>query len=385
MKGQFLSSRVKQSTDISCGLANLTFLLKKAQKEREKGVRFIDCALGEPSFVLPRVVKGTGKEAIENDENSYTQPFFGLLSLRKSLSLAFEKEGIEASPDQIIVTAGAGMAIDLISRTILNSSDEVIILDPFYPPFVIHTLAYGGRVVYVDTYKTGFIPDPSLIKKKITRKTKTIVIISPNNPTGSVYPLKVLKAIVKIARRFNLMIISDEVYADFVYEGKFNSLIKLCPERVIILRSFSKKYGMMGYKVGYMTGPKELIEGIKSIMEPMHTGPRISEMMAVEAIKHSLPSKRTINDFKKRRNYFYENLKNYYSDLVRPKGALYFYIKAPNNDALQFSLNLLKRGVLVAPAFSRKNSHFRVSFVGLEKRLLNKLVKILKEASLAFK
>lgn len=384
MKKHILASRLKKITSRECGLVNLTLILKKAQKEKKKGVKFIDCALGEPSFVLPKTVKRVGQEAIENDENSYVQPFFGLFSLRKSLSLAFKREGIEVLPDQIIVTAGTGVAIDLLFRAIINPGEEVIIFDPFYPPFVIHTLAYGGRVVFVDTYKTSFIPDPVLIEKKIAKKTKAIVINSPNNPTGTVYPLKLLKAIVKIARKFNLMVISDEVYADFVYEGKFTSLIKLCPERAIILRSFSKKYGMMGYKVGYMTGPKDLIEKIKLIMEPMHTGPRVSEMMAAKIIKYPL-SKRIFNRLKKRRNFLYENLKNYYPNLIKPRGTLYFYIQAPHKDALRFSLKLLKRGVLVSPAFSRKNSHFRVSFAGLEEKGLKKFVTILQEVSLGNK
>lgn len=373
MKKSSLAHRVDKINNISCGLINLVALLKKAEEERKKGVKLIDCALGETSFKLSSLVKKAGKKAIENDKNSYSKPFFGLNPLRKSLSSSFNKKGISVLPDHIIVTAGSGAAIDLFFRAVLNPGDQVIIFDPFYPPFVMHSLAYGGKPVFIDTYKTGFIPEPSLIKKKINKKTKAIIINSPNNPTGTVYPLKVLKEIVKIARKFNLIVLSDEVYVDFIYEGKFTSLIKLYPEKTVILRSFSKKYGMMGYKVGYMTGPKELIESIKSILIPMYSGPRTSEIMAIEAIKRPI-SKRIINNFKKKRNFIYRSLKNYYPELVKPRGAFYFYIQAPSKDALQFSLKLLKKGVLVAPAFSRKTTHFRISYAGLENKSLKKFV-----------
>ena len=118
-------------------------------------------------------------------------------------------------------------------------------------------------------------------------------------------------------------------------------------------------------------------KNIKSILIPMYSGSRISEIMAAEAVKHQLP-KRIINDFRKKRDFIFNNLKGYFNHLIKPKGAFYFYLQAPNNDAFRFSLKLLKKGVLVSPAFSTKKTHFRIAYAGLEKRSLDKLVTLLK-------
>lgn len=381
MKIYTQSKRYKEIISYPTGLSNLGLILRKAQEIKER--KLIDCTLGETIFSLPLSIKKRGIKVIQEDDNQYVKPFFGLKILRGGLEKAFKKEGLIISSENIVVTAGSELGMDLFFRSILNCKDEVLLVDPFFPPFVINILAYGGKPVLVDTYKTKFIPDPQLIRKKITKKTKIIVINSPNNPTGAVYPTKVLKEIVKIARRHGLIILSDEVYADFIYEGKFISLLKLYPEGSVILRSFSKTYSMMGYKVGWLTGTPTLINRIKEIYIPMYSGPRISELMAEEAIKHQLPSK-IITGFKKKRDYIYNNTKMVCPDLIKPNGAFYFYLKAPKGNALAFSESLLKNKVLVSPAFSRKNSHFRISYAGLEGKILKQFMSILKETYLVY-
>lgn len=383
MKKTFLSQRLREINSAPGGLKALVSLMKDAQFKKMKGVRLIDCSLGETCFPLTLRLKEVGKKAIQADENSYVKPFFGLKSLRQAISLNLKKEKIKVAPADILVTAGAGVAIDLFFRSLLNNGDEVIVFDPFYPVFVLSSLAYGGKVIFVDTYKTKFIPYPKWIEKKITKRTKIIVVNSPNNPTGVFYPLVVLKEIIRIAKKYNLYLLSDEVYADYLYEGKFVSLLKLYPKRTIIIRSFSKKCSMMGYKVGYMTGPRKLMTEIKSILLPMHSGPRISEIIASEATKYSLSNK-TLQDFKYKRNFIYNNLKDYFLDMVKPAGAFYFYLKAPNRNACQYSLELLNRGVLVSPAFSRKKTHFRISYAGITRKDLRQLVSILKDSLLTY-
>lgn len=375
-----LSKRLQALQKYPCGLNDLNIVFQEQKKRPNQ--EYIDCSLGEVLVPLLDPIKRRGIEAINGNHNRYVKPFWGLEKLRISLAKKFLKENLNIHPENILVTAGSELGMDLVFRSLLNPSDEVVIFDPFFPPFVINVLAYGAKPIFIDTFCSQFIPSPTLIKKNITKKTKAIVINSPNNPTGAVYPTDVLKKIIEIARKNKLIILSDEVYKDYIFERKFISIFKLYPERSIILRSCSKKYGMMGYKVGWLTGTPNLINQIKKFFIPMYSSPMISQLMAIEAIKYPLGNK-VLKDFMHYRDKIFINLKRFLPQLTRPQGAFYFYLPAPGK-ALKFCLKLLEEGVLVSPTFSRNKTYFRMSYAGLNRKTLDKLISILKQTYMGY-
>ena len=285
----------------------------------------------------------------------------------------------KVSPEQIIVTPGSEVGLDLVFRTLLNPKDEVIVFDPFFIPFTFLPPTYGARVKLVEMYSSGFLPNIDKLKKAINKNTKMIILNSPNNPSGRIVPKKIVDQINSLAKSKGILVFSDEAYKDFDYTKTFHSPFVGNKSGTIILRTFSKGDCMMGFKVGYIFAPKKIANLIRSMMQmPGWSAPRTSSVMAIEALKNPF-SETDLKRYQKLRDSLYDGLSKMGIVDHCPEGAFYFYIKTPNKNGLNFAMDLLDDGVLMLPGFSSKNTHVRLSYGKLKinqvKTLLRKIEK----------
>ncbi len=218
--------------------------------------------LGEPDFATPPHILAAAKKAMD-EGNTHYGPDRGRLELRNLIVEKMKKEyGLDyRAEDEILVTAGGQAGLHIAVMALTNPGDEVIILVPYYPPYLANATLAGAKVVLV-TLKSenGFIPDPAEIEKAVTPKTKALLLLSPNNPTGAVYPADVKEKIVRLARERKFFIIADEVYESFVYGGVKHTTALSFPgakEWVVQVNSFSKTYAMAGLRVGYVAATSD--------------------------------------------------------------------------------------------------------------------------------
>ena len=318
----------------------------------------ISMGAGEPDFSTPKPLLRYGASVIH--KSTHYTPTQGIKELREAICKKLKKENkINATPENVIVTTGSQEAIFASLLTTTDPKDQVLIPNPGYLAyFPAIELSDGKPVSYKLEEKNNFQPDSDQIKKLANKKTKAIIINSPSNPTGQVYPRKLLEEIAGIAREKNLYIFSDEAYEKLIYDNeKHVSIASLngMKDYVISLYTFSKSYAMCGFRLGYVVAPKKLSE---SIIESSHfltiSPPHISQLMAVKAL--SLPNRhinRMVRAYNRRRKYLVKRLNEINLITKEPKGAFYAFsnIKyVTKKSSYQFSQDFLKKAkVAVVP------------------------------------
>jgi aminotransferase len=224
----------------------------------------ISLGVGEPDFITPWRISDSGIYAIKDGNTHYT-PNRGLSELRELVSEEIDKHhGVKYDPDnEMVITMGVSQGLDIALRSIVNPGDEVIIIEPCYVSYSANIVLLYGKPVVVPTYaKDGFRIDMGRLKQAISPRTKAILLNYPSNPTGSTIDKNILEEIAAIAMDKNLIILSDEIYSAIIYEKEHFSIISI-PEvrdRVIYLNGFSKSHAMTGWRLGYIAGPKYLID-----------------------------------------------------------------------------------------------------------------------------
>ena len=350
------------------------------QQLRGQGKDIIDLAVGEPPYDTPRDVIEATQQALAAGKTKYS-PAAGLPELKSRLARQFD--GYDAH--NIIVSNGSKQCLYAMFQVICNPSDEVIIPRPFWVSFPEQVKLAGGRPVFVDTCNHQL--DCEKIKRAITPKTRAILINSPNNPTGAVYPAEDLARIAEIALEQNLYLISDEAYRLFVYdEVKTASLFDVEDIRhlLIVTRSFSKHYGMTGFRVGYIAAPQEFIRAIAGLQSHMTgnvcTFAQYGSLKALDINHHKQEAWRA--DMAYNRDYAYRQATEIF-DCVKPQGAFYLfpdvsqYLKNGITSA-DFAERLLEKvGVAVVPgeAFGMPG-HIRISYAVSKDKLANGFDKI---------
>lgn len=213
--------------------------------------------LGEPDFTTPKPILDAAKKAMDEGHTHYG-PDRGSHELRQLIAQKIKKQyGADYNwEDEILITAGGQAGLHIAVMALANPGDEIIILVPYYPPYLVNTTLAGAKPVFVTLRsEDGFIPDAAEIEKAVSPKTKALILLSPNNPTGAVYPAEVLKRLVELARARKFMIISDEVYECLVYDGLTHTSALSFPgakQHVVQVNSFSKTYAMTGLRIGYV-------------------------------------------------------------------------------------------------------------------------------------
>lgn len=295
---------------------------------------------------------------MEQGYTSYTANA-GLLELRQEISTYLEKRfGVEYDPNnQIIVTIGASQGLDLAFRAILNRGDEVLIVEPAFVSYGPLVSLAGGTPIPVSTSPAnGFKVTPEQIEQAITEKTKAVLLCSPNNPTGSTLTKEELTEIAKIIKKHDLLVISDEIYAELSYDEVFTSFaaIEGMYERTILLNGFSKGFAMTGWRLGFVAAPKPLTEVMLKIHQyTTMCAPHMLQHGAVEALRNTYHEVEAMKrSYRRRRNYVVQTLNQMGLECHTPGGAFYVFpsIRSTGLSSEQFAEQLLlEEKVAVVP------------------------------------
>jgi len=358
----------QKRNNISDRVNNINYSAIRRAFNAGRNENIIDLTIGQPDFDAPKYLKNSAKKYIDLGFNKYT-PTKGILDLRKVISKKLKKNKINRSEDEIIVTAGTTSAIFMTLFSLINNGDEVVIFSPYFVAYEEIIKFVGGKPVVVKTDE-NFQPDIELLKKSVTQKVKAIIINSPNNPTGAVYPKSIIEEIVKIAEKNNLYVISDEIYSSLIYDGvEFFSPAEIY-SKTIIIDGLSKSKAVTGWRVGYVAGLKEIVDAIEKVQQFTSVcAPSPFQYAVIEAINTDI-EKNIIVEYQKRRDLIYESLKNVAS-LIKPRGAFYFFIKIPVSSEI-FAKKLLEKGVAVVPGKvfgDDYRNYIRISYATSEEKL----------------
>lgn len=244
-------------------------VLAKAQELERKGKHIIHFEIGEPDMETPKNIVDAGIKAIQNKKTHYT-PSVGILELRKAVQDEVEKtRGYRPDLEQVVITPGLKPGIFFSMLAIVNPGDEVIYQDPGYPTYGSVSSFLGAKGVMIPLLEENeFRMNPDDIKKRITKKTKLIIVNSPQNPTGSVMTKSELDEIALIAEEYDIFIVSDEIYSKMTYETKHYTPTARdkAKERTVLLDGFSKYFAMTGWRLGFMVAPKKMAQRLQDFL-----------------------------------------------------------------------------------------------------------------------
>ncbi|WAC05045.1 MAG: aminotransferase class I/II-fold pyridoxal phosphate-dependent enzyme [Methanoregula sp.] len=375
------------------------FISGRAQEIPPSGIRkFFDLVLtmqdvislgvGEPDFSTPWNICESSIYSIEQGSTSYTSNK-GLQSLREALSRYLDQHYCLKydSEDEIIITSGVSEALDISIRAITDPGDEILIAQPSYVSYAPCVTLAGGIPVPVEcTEKDRFKLNSDTLAEKITRKSKALMINFPNNPTGAVMREEDLKPIADLVIDNDLLLISDEVYAELTYEGRHvaTATIQDLRERTITLNGFSKAYAMTGWRVGFLCAPKPLCEAALKIHQyVMLCAPAMGQVAALEAIRSAEEEKnRMVDEYRLRRNMFIAGLNRIGLPCHTPDGAFYAFpsVKETGLSDTEFAERLLKeQRVAVVPGSvfgAGGKDHLRCAYAVSRKQLTDALGRI---------
>jgi len=343
---------------------------------------------GDPDFHTPRHIVDAAKKALDNNLHHYTPPS-GVEELRESISKNFQnKFKLDYSKEEIIVTAGVQESIALAMLSTLNVDDEVLITSPRFTTYDLAVRMCNAKPIPVPTYeKNNFSLMPEEISKRITPKTKILVLVSPNNPTGAVTPPEKIIEISEIIKKNNLIVIADEIYADLVYEKHKHLSIGSLPDmkdRTLTLNGFSKTYAMTGWRIGYIAGPVDIINKMTEIRHALSINScTFSQYGAIAALEG--PQDELLNmkeEYNRRRKFCMHSLQAMDLSYGEPGGAFYIYtnVSTTGMKATDFSEQLLKKtGVLLFPGTlfgDEEDKYIRLSYLQPMKKIEEAMHKI---------
>lgn len=334
----------------------------------------ISLGIGEPDFITPWKIREASIFALEKGKTSYTDNR-GLLSLRKEISRYVSSFfGPEYDPaTDILVTVGVSEAIDIALRAILNPGDKVLYHEPCYVSYAPSvTLAHGEAIPVGTLPNHSFALDPEAFEKAWQPGCKILLLNFPTNPTGGTADKAKLERLAKFAVEKDLIVISDEIYAELTYEGEHVSIASLpgMQERTILLHGFSKGFAMTGFRVGFACGPDWLIEAMMKIHQYcMMCAPILSQEAAIEALKNGTEDvKRMCEQYHKRRDFIVRKFTDFGLKCHLPRGSFYAFpsVESCGLNEVDFCHRLLReQEVAVVPgtAFgAHGKGHVRVSF-----------------------
>ena len=369
----------------------------KADKMKADGIDIISFGAGEPDFDTPQNIKDAAINALNQGFTKYTA-VDGIQELKDAIINKFQRQnGLNYERKQIIVSCRGKHTIYNIAQALFNNGDEVIIPSPYWVSFPdIVLLADATPVIVTTREKNEFKILPEELREAITARTKAIILNSPSNPTGTVYTAEELRKIAEIAVEKKLIVISDEIYEEFVYDGlAFTSIASLGKEikdLTIVVNGVSKAYSMTGWRIGYAGGPQEIISAMSKIQSQSTSNPTsISQKASVEALMNSHKNVTImVEEFDRRRKYMVERLNSIDGiSCLKPMGAFYafprvspLYSKRFNGKKIQdstgfadFLLDVARVAVVPGLAFGDDN-HIRLSYATSFENIKNGLDRI---------
>lgn len=325
----------------------------------------VNLSIGQPHFPVPEPVRRAAKEAIDRGDNGYTVTQ-GIPELRDKLRSRVEAR-LPGQDREVLVTAGTSGALMLALCTTVNPGDEVILFDPYFVAYPHLVTLAGGTVVVLDTYP-DFRMNVNRVRDAITPKTKAILFSSPSNPTGVTLPGDTLRDLAALAREKGVLLIADEIYRSFWYDGPFRSAAEFDPN-VLVVDGFGKTYGITGWRLGYAHGPRRLIEEMAKLQQfTFVCAPAPVQHAGVAALDTDVTD--LVADYRRKRDFLCDALGDRF-DLVRPGGAFYVFPKVPRGTGTQFVEQAVRQNLLVIPgiAFGRTDTHFRISYAAPDEKL----------------
>jgi aspartate/methionine/tyrosine aminotransferase len=331
------------------------------------GGRISRLEIGEPGFPTPAHITRAAWDAVPRGVG-YT-PSTGTGELREALAARLRRvTGLDLTASRVVVTQGAVQALSALAEALLDPGDDLLVPDPSWPNYEMIGRMRGASVTrYPLRASAGFLPDPDEVEALITPRTRALVLNSPSNPTGRVFPQELVAAIVAAARRHGVWVLSDEVYDELVFEGAPANAVALDPETVIGVYSFSKTYAMTGWRVGYLTAPARVTALLSTVQEALLSSVSAIGQYAAHAALTG-PQEcvaRMREEYRARRDLAVRRLTGAGLRIAVPHGAFYAMVPlAPGADSRLAALDLVGHGVAVAPgsAFGdTARDHVRIS------------------------
>ena len=349
----------------------------------------ISLSIGEPDFVTPWHVRQEGIRSLENGKTWYS-PNRGFSELRNELSAWFDRHyGVEYSPDkELLITVGGSEAIDMCIRALVQPGDEVIIPEPCFVCYEPITTLSGGVPVHVACRQEDeFRLRADALKAAITPKTKLLIMPFPNNPTGAVMEREDLEAIAEVLRGTNIMVLSDEIYAELNYGLQNHVSIAALPgmaERTVVVNGFSKTYAMTGWRLGYACGPAPIIKIMTKIHQSaIMSAPTTSQYAAITALKDCDGEiERMRNEYNMRRRLVVKSFNDMGLSCFEPRGAFYAFpcIKSSGMSSEEFCTKLLEQkhvAIIPGNAFGASGEGYaRVSYAYSVEHLMEAIRRI---------
>lgn len=313
--------------------------------------------VGQPNFPTPAHISEAGKRAIDEHKTFYTHTQ-GILSLREQLVAKLARvNGIASTPERVAIGPGGVGAIAAVLAAVVEPGDEVLLPDPGWPNYGMMMAWTNARAVFYPCPPAmGFQPDLDALEALISTRTKVLMVNSPNNPTGAVYPRETITDLIEIAQRRNLWLLSDECYDQIVLDGSWTSPGHLAPDdpRIVSVFTFSKTYSMTGWRIGYVTGSDELIDTATKVLESSSSCVSTISQVAAEAALRGPQDcvAEMVGAYRRRRDLVVGILRDAELFIAEPAGAFYCMadIGPSGLKAREFAFSLLRdKGVSVAP------------------------------------
>jgi aminotransferase len=319
----------------------------------------INLSIGQPDFGMPDEARRAAVAAIEAGRNGYT-PTQGIAPLREKLLAAVEAEHGPADRG-LCITSGASGGLVLALMAVLDPGDEMIIFEPAFVMYRPLVEFFGGRCVVIDTSPT-FCIDVDRVAAAITSRTRAILLNTPSNPTGYVAPANVVRDLAMLAESRGVRLISDELYRSYCYDEPFVSPARFS-DQVLVIDGFSKSHAMTGWRVGWIHGPRMLIDACATLQQYTFVcSPQVGQWAALAAIESDMG--RPLAECHRKRNRLMEGLADCYR-FVKPGGAFYLYPEAPGGSGEAFAERAVhEERLIVVPGhvFGRRDTHFRVAY-----------------------
>lgn len=334
----------------------------------------LNFTIGEPNFDVPEFIKDAMKEALDKNFTHYAASD-GLQELRQAIANFYQRRHqLKLNWQQIMVTVGASQGFMITMMALLNPGDKVLIPSPYFPLYGYSSILSGGESIFVDTSADNFVLTPEALDRQLQAhpEVKLLMLNYPNNPTGTTYTKAQVQALAEVLRKYpDVYILSDEIYADLVYDGDHYSMVEELPERTILLAGASKSYAMTGFRLGFLHIPADLYEELFKIFQTMVTCVSTLDQWAGVAAYND--GDQAIDDMKgeynHRRKMIVDRMTAMGFDIPHPAGAFYVFPRIPakyGDDDQAFALDLAEKakvGVIPGSAFGPGGQgYFRFSY-----------------------
>ena len=321
----------------------------------------IDLSIGQADFDVPEPIRAATAAAVESGNGRYsaTQGMPALLDATREHLIA--NHDLPAD-DELMMTVGASGAITLALLALAGPGDEVLVPDPYFVIYRELVQIVGATPVFYDLFP-DFRLRPEELEKRITDRTRLVILNTPANPTGVTLDHQELAAVAQICRSRGVPVLSDELYELFVYDGPHAGIKRHLPEGSLLVGGFSKGYGMAGWRLGWAAGTAELIDRMRILQQFVFTcPPTLVQQGAIAAFDVDMSEQ--VATYAKKRDIIYEGLVDAGFEVARPGGSFFVFPRVPWGDDEEFCMAALESGVIVVPgrSFSQRTTHFRISF-----------------------